>query len=56
MIERDRCRDTPRCWQGRELDCLIGTRHADFIRASGQTHGANRPDTDLLPGLSSVRS
>ena len=24
---------------------LLGTRHADFIRASGHMHRANRPDT-----------
>jgi hypothetical protein len=24
---------------------LIGTRHADFIRASGYRHRAQRPDT-----------
>ena len=44
MIERDRCRDTPRCCQGfkaRWSDC--GARHADFIRASGHMNRANRP-------------
>ncbi len=44
MIERDRYRDTPRCCQCSEFVNLIGTRYADFIKASGHKHRVNRPD------------
>ncbi len=45
MIKRDRNRDSPRLCQGIKLDNVIGTRYADFIRASGHAHRVNRPDT-----------
>jgi hypothetical protein len=44
MIKQDRNRDTPRCCKASELVSLIGTRYADFIKASGHKHRANRPD------------
>ena len=45
MIKTDRNRDTPRLVRALKPDNMIGTRYADFIRASGHAHRVNTPDT-----------